>query len=49
MDKVIYAVIGLAGAFATVAIVRVLFIVLIRPSPRNRDDQYLQRIANALQ
>ena len=49
MDQVTCAVIFFLGAVATVVIVRVLFLVAMRPSPKNRDDQYLQRIANALQ
>ena len=49
MDQVTYAIIFFLGAVAAVIIGRVLFIVAIRPSPKNLDDQYLQRIANALQ
>ena len=49
MDQVTCAVILFLGAVATVIIVRVLFLVAMRPSPKNLDDQYLQRIANALQ
>ena len=49
MDKVTYAVIFFLGAVATVIIGRVLFLVAMRPSSKNPDDQYLQRIANALQ
>ncbi len=49
MDKVTCAVIFFLGAVATIIIVRVLFLVSMRPSPKNLDDQYLQRIANALQ
>jgi len=49
MDQVTCAVIFFLGAVAAVIIVRVLFLVAIRPSPKNLDDQYLQRIANALQ
>jgi hypothetical protein len=49
MDKVTCAVIFCLGAVAVVIIVRVLFLVAKRPSPKNLDDQYLQRIANALQ
>ena len=49
VDQVTCAVIFFLGAVATVIIVRVLFLVAMRPSPKNLDDQYLQRIANALQ
>jgi hypothetical protein len=49
MDKVTCAVIFFLGAFATLIIGRVLFLVSIRPSFKNFDDQYLQRIAKALQ
>ena len=49
MDTVTCAVIFFLGAVATVIIGRVPFHVSIRPSSKNLDDQYLQRIANALQ
>jgi hypothetical protein len=49
MDQVTCAVIFFLGAVATAIIGRVLFMVSIRPSSKNSDDQYLQRIANALQ
>ena len=49
MDQVTYAVIFFLGAVATLIIGRVLFLISIRPSSKNPDDQYLQRIANALQ
>ena len=49
MDQVTCAVIFFLGAVATVMIGRVLFLVAMKPSPRHLDDQYLQRIANALQ
>ena len=49
MDTVTCAVIFFLGAVAAVIIGRVLFLVAIRPSSKNLDDQYLQRIADALQ
>jgi hypothetical protein len=49
MDNVTCAVIFLLGALATAIIMRVLFLVSKRPSTKNPDDQFLQRIANALQ
>jgi hypothetical protein len=49
MDKVTFAVIFLLGAVATVIIMRVLFLLYNRTSTKNLDDQYLKRIANALQ
>jgi hypothetical protein len=49
MGKVACTVIFFLGAVATVIIGRVLLLVSIRPSSKNLDDQYLQRIANALQ
>jgi len=48
MDKVTCAVIFLLGAVATVIIIRGLFLFSNRSSTKNLDDQYLQRIANAL-
>ena len=49
MDQVTCAVIFFLGAVATVIIGRVLFLASMRSSSKNPDDQYLQRIANALQ
>jgi hypothetical protein len=48
MDQVASAVIFFLGGLATLIIVRVLFLVAQRRSAKNPDDQYLQRIANAL-
>jgi hypothetical protein len=48
MDQVTSTAIIFLGAVAAAIIVRVLFLVSLRPSRRNPDDQYLQRIANAL-
>ena len=49
MDTVTCAVIFLLGGVATVIVMRLLFLFLTRPFKRNRDDQYLEQIANALQ
>ena len=49
MDTVTYAGIFLLGGVATLIVIHVLFLCLNRPLKRNRDDQYLQQIANALQ
>jgi hypothetical protein len=49
MDMVTGAVIFLLGAVATAIIMRLLFLFLNRPMKTNIDDQFLKRIANALQ
>ena len=48
VDKVTCAIIIFLGAVATVIIIRGLFLFSNRSSTRHWDDQYLQRIANAL-
>ena len=49
MNTVICAVIFLLGTVATVIVMRLLFLFLNRPFKKNRDDQYLEQIATALQ
>ena len=49
MNTVSYAVIFLLGGVATLIVMRLLFLFLNRPFKKNRDDQYLKQIANALQ
>jgi hypothetical protein len=49
MNTVSYAVIFLLGGVATLIVMRLLFLFLNRPFKKNRDDQYLEQIANALQ
>jgi hypothetical protein len=49
MDTVTCAVIFCLGAVATLVISRVLYLVSHRPSAKDSDDQFLKRIANALQ
>ena len=49
MDTARCAVIFLLGTVATVIVMRLLFLFLNRPFKKNRDDQYLEQIANALQ
>ena len=48
MNTVICAVIFLLGTVATVIVIRLLFLFLNRSFRNNRDDQYLEQIANAL-
>jgi hypothetical protein len=49
MDAFTCAVIFLLGGVATGIVMRLLFLFWNRPFKRNRDDQYLEQIANALQ
>ena len=49
MDPAACAVIALLGLFAAVLILRLLFLFLNRPLKNSPDDQYLRRIAEALQ
>jgi len=49
MHMVTYAVIFLLGGDAAVIIMRLLFVFLNRPQKKNQDDQYLKRIASALE
>jgi hypothetical protein len=49
MDSVTSTVIFLLGGVATLIVMRLLFLFWNRPFKKNRDDQYLERIANALQ
>jgi hypothetical protein len=49
MDTVTVSVIFFLGAVAAMIILRVLFLVSRRSSAKDLDDQFLKRIANALQ
>jgi hypothetical protein len=49
MDTVTFSVIFFLGAVAAMIILRVLFLVSRRSSAKDLDDQFLKRIANALQ
>jgi hypothetical protein len=49
MDMVTSAVIFVVGAAATAIILRLLFLFWKRPIKTDIDDQFLKRIANALQ
>jgi hypothetical protein len=48
MNTLICAVIFLLGTVATVIVMRLLFLFWNRPFNKNRDDLYLEQIANAL-
>ena len=49
MNTIICVVIFLLGGVATLIVMRLLLLFWNRPFKKNRDDQYLEQIAIALQ